>query len=124
MHASLSSEKFHFKFWSQMSLLNPRHLLHPQITQSINLPLCQVILDHPSSPLCFSKMDESISQAWEGEGGIFLSAWSDSCDADPRWQHSSMFGASSSCINLDQRHSQGGELVNYRAAGQGGTHLL
>ena len=31
-----------------------------------------------------------------------------------------MFGVSSSCLNLGQRHSQGGELVNYRAAGQGG----
>ena len=66
-------------------------------------------------------MEESISQAWEREGGTLLSAWSDSCDADPRWQHSCMFGVSSSCLNLGQRHSQGGELVNYRAAGQGGT---
>ena len=56
-------------------------------------------------------MEESISQAWEREGGTLLSAWSDSCDADPRWQHSCMFGVSSSCLNLGQRHSQGGELV-------------
>ena len=96
-----------------MPLLNPSRLLNPQITQSLYLAFCQVILDHPSPPLCISQIEESIGQAWDREGGTFLSAGRDSCDANPRWEHSYMLGSS----NLCQRNSKGGELVHHRAAG-------